>query len=202
MLSLYKKFILPKLLNRGMGNVSFNETRAKIVSPAQGVVLEIGFGSGYNLPFYGNIEKLYALEPAKELAAYAADRARAVSFPVEYLRCSAEAIPLPENSGDTVVSTWTLCSIPDVVKALQEVRRVLKPGGRFLFVEHGQHVKKINITLQKLATPCTVACSGNCHLDRNIETLIRESGLHIERIEMFPEEGRPLMYSYRGVAAK
>ncbi|MDB5204758.1 MAG: methyltransferase [Candidatus Taylorbacteria bacterium] len=198
--NLYNKYILPRLLNRDMRSTEFNETRSKTVSPAQGIVLEIGFGSGFNLPFYKNTTKLYALDPSRELFEYAKDRIKSSPFPVEYLQHSAENIPLQDNSIDAVVSTWTLCSIPDLTKALKEVRRVLKPGGKFLFVEHGRSPKKLNLILQTLVTPITKLYAGNCHLDRKIDDEIKNSGLRIETIEMSSEDGRPLMYSYRGIA--
>ncbi len=202
MFKFYNKYILPKLLDRGMGSRLFNGTRSKIVESAKGIVLEIGFGSGYNLPFYNNVSKLYALDPSRELYDLAMGRIAEVSFPVEYLQDSAEHISLKENSVDTVVSTWTLCSIPDLVKALREIKRVLKPGGKFLFVEHGQSPKLVNSVVQKLVTPVSRHFTGNCHLDRKIDFFIKESGLVIETIEMFPEKRRPLMFFYRGVALK
>ncbi len=185
-----------------MRPLEFNKTREQVVHSAQGIVLEVGFGSGYNLPFYKNVKKLYALDPSKELFAYAADRIASAQFPVEYLPDSAEQIPLQDNSIDTVVSTWSLCSIPNLEKAMKEIWRVLIPGGRFLFVEHGQSPKKINSLVQKLLTPISRHFTGNCHLDRKIDDYIQKSGLVIENIEMFPEEGRPLMFSYRGSAIK
>ncbi len=202
MLRFYNKYILPKRLNKEMGQEDFNENRSTTVEPAQGVVLEIGFGSGYNLPFYKNIKKLYALDPSHELYSYAKDRIDTCSFPVEYLSFSAENIPLEDNTVDTVVSTWSLCSIPDLTKALSEIKRVLKPEGRFLFIEHGLHTNKINSLGQKMASPVSKFFCGNCHLDRPIDKFIENSGLKIEKIEMSPEEGRPLMFSYQGIAIK
>ena len=183
-----------------MGPAEFNDTRSRVVSPANGDVLEIGFGSGYNIPFYKDINKLYALDPSRELYSYATDRISTVSFPVVYLQNSAEKIPLESGTIDTVVSTWSLCSIPNLPEAMREIKRVLKPGGKFLFVEHGQSSKKINSIAQKLITPVTKLFTGNCHLDRKIDDFIINSGLTIEQIDMFPEGGRPLMFSYRGVA--
>ena len=202
MFSLYNKYILPRLLDRDMGPEEFNETRLKIVGPAKGVVLEIGFGSGYNLPFYKNVEKLYALDPSLELYRYAENRIQSVIFPVQYFQCSAENIPLEESTVDTVVSTWSLCSIPDLSKALKEIHRVLKPDGKFLFVEHGLSPKKVNSIIQKLITPVIRHFTGNCPLDREIDTFIIRAGFNIEILEKFPEEGRPLMFSYRGIAVK
>ena len=200
--NLYNKYILPHLLNKGMRSTEFNDTRSKVVDPAHGTVLEIGFGSGYNLPFYKNVTKLYALEPSEELFEYAKERIKSSPFPVEYLKCSAEDIPLEDNSIDTVVSTWTLCSIPDLSKTLEEIHRVLKPGGKFLFAEHGKHSKKINSIIQRLITPITKYFTGNCHLDRKIDVEIKKSGLIIETIQMSPEDSRPLKFSYRGIAVK
>ncbi len=202
MFRLYNKYILPRLLDRNMNPASFNASRAKVVAPAEKRVLEIGFGSGYNLPFYKGVTEIFALDPSRELYEYAKERIVSVSFPVTFIQGSSEDIPLEDNSMDTVVSTWSLCSIPDLPKAMKEVHRVLKPGGKFLFVEHGQSQKKINSVVQKLVTPITRHFTGNCHLDRKIDKFVKDSGLFIETIEMFPEEGRPLMFSYRGIAIK
>lgn len=200
MFKLYNTYILPKLLDRGMRPIACNGTRSDVVKNAHGVVLEIGFGSGYNLPFYTQVSKLYALEPSREMYDIAKERIASADFPIEYLKNSAEHIPLENHSIDTVVSTWSLCSIPNLPQALNEVRRVLKPGGRFLFVEHGQSPKRINSLFQKLVTPIHSQFMGNCHLDRKIDDFIRDAGLSIEHIEMSHEEGRPLMFSYQGTA--
>ncbi len=202
MFRLYKKHLLPRLLDRDMRPTEFNETRARIVNPARGVVLEIGFGSGYNLPFYSDIEKFYALDPSSELYSLAAKRVDTAAFPIEYFSCSAEKIPLPTDSIDTVVSTWSLCSIPDLPTAMSEVRRVLKPGGRFLFVEHGQSPRRLHAVLQSIITPFNRLYAGNCHLNRKIDDYITHAGLTLESLETFPEDGRPLMFSYRGIAIK
>ncbi len=202
MFKFYNKYILPGLLDRDMRPAEFNETRREVVNQASGTVLEIGFGSGYNLPFYKDVGRLYALDPSLELFVYAKDRIASVSFPVEYLQNSAEKIPLEDNSIDTIVSTWSLCSISDLPKALKEMKRVLKPNGRFYFVEHGRSPKRINSVIQKLLTHVTRHFTGNCHLDRKIDDFIADSGFTIESIEMLPEEGRPLMFSYQGVAVK
>ena len=196
----YNKYILPKLLDRNMRSSEFNETREEVVKQAHGAVLEIGFGSGYNLPFYKNVTKLFALDPSLELFSYAKERVASASFPVEYLQNSAEKIPLEDNSIDAVVSTWSLCSIPDLPKALKEIKRVLKPNGKFLFIEHGKSPKKMNSLVQMFFTQVSRHFTGNCHLDRKIDDFVTDSGLIIESIEMLPEEGRPLMFSYQGVA--
>ncbi|MDB5238152.1 MAG: Methyltransferase type 11 [Candidatus Kaiserbacteria bacterium] len=185
-----------------MGSADFNQTRKAIAEQAKGTVLEIGFGSGYNIPFYNNVRKLFALEPSGELYAYAKNRIKSASFPVEYVSASAEEIPLPTASVDTVVSTWTLCSIPDLKRSLREVIRVLKPEGEFVFVEHGRSPKRLNSLAQSILTPISKHFTGNCHLDRQIDTYIREAGFDIQELIAMPEAGRPLMFSYRGVARK
>jgi len=177
-----------------------NGIRSDIAGKASGVVLEIGFGSGYNLPFYKNVRKLYALEPSQEIYDLGKDKVASAVFPIEYFNNSAEQIPLPDHSVDDVVSTWVLCSIPDAKKALKEIARVLKPGGRFIFVEHGLTQNRSMAMIQRLITPVTSKFTGNCHLDRKIDDLISESGFRFENLEKFPESGRPLMFSYRGVA--
>ena len=121
----YQRFILPRLLDRDMQWDGHEKDRAEVLRTATGTVLEIGFGSGLNMRAYPPIDKLYALDPSPGLFAIARGRANEAAFPVEFLEASAERIPLPGHSVDTVVSTWTLCSIPDVRKALAEVRRVL-----------------------------------------------------------------------------
>ncbi len=185
-----------------MGKQDFNTTRSSIASKATGVVLEIGFGSGYNLPFYKNIEKLYALEPSLELYNLATDRIKKVSFPITFLQNSAEKIPLADDSVDSVISTWTLCSIANVDRALSEVCRVLKPNGKFIFAEHGKSDRKFSFKIQKLITPITKRFAGNCHLDREIDASIMKAGFRLTSLEKYPESGRPLMFSYIGAAIK
>ncbi len=201
-MKIYNKYILPKRLNKEMGSDDFNETRKEVAEKAMGIVLEIGFGSGYNVPFYKDIEKLYALEPSQELYQYSKERVKNANFPIEYSGTSAEKISLPTASIDTVISTWTLCSISDLPKALTEIARVLKPEGKFVFVEHGKSPKKLNYLLQRLATPITRHFTGNCHMDREIDRYICNAGFEFQEITKEPEDGRPLMFSYKGVAYK
>ena len=135
----YNDFILPRLINLAMRNKELRPFRERVVGAAEGRVLEIGVGSGMNLPFYrAPVREVLALEPAPRLLTMAKSASRTTAMPVNFLEASAEAIPLDEYSVDTVVMTWTLCSIPQAATALAEMRRVLRPGGKLLFAEHGQ----------------------------------------------------------------
>lgn len=197
-MNFYNKYILPKLLDASMKKEGLEKYRPEIAGRAEGVVLEIGFGSGLNLPYYKNITKLFALDPSLELYNLAKERISKVTFAVEYLQASAEKIPLGDGVIDTVVSTWSLCTIPQPEQALKEVLRVLKPGGKFMFIEHGKSPRQLTFNVQKALTPAWRHLSGNCHLDREIDKLIKEAGFEFQEIESFPGE-EPLIYLYKGV---
>lgn len=198
----YNKYILPKLLNYEMSNKDFEKERAEAVEDASGIVLEIGFGSGLNLPFYKNVSKLYALDPYAELFKLAKDRIKKVEFPVEHINASAENIPLPDSSVDTIVSTWTMCSIPNPALALKEMLRVLKPGGKFMFIEHGSSARKFVCKLQHILTPLSKPFTGGCHMDRKIDELITNAGFEIITLKNSEEKYKPLYYLYKGMAIK
>lgn len=199
-MSFYSKHILPRILNYEMNDKNLEKDRIDTVENATGVVLEIGFGSGLNLPFYKNIIKLLALDPSLELYNFAKDRIKKAEFPFEYIQASALRIPLPQNSIDTVVSTWSLCSILDPKAALEEVKRVLKPGGKFFFIEHGSSPKRIVGKLQKILTPLSKCYGGGCHMDRKIDALITEAGFDILKLENSTLKFKPLFYTYKGEA--
>ncbi len=181
-----------------------HQYRIQTVSHAKGVVLEIGFGTGQNLKHYPKegIEKLYALEPSEKLFERAKEKIQYVTFPVDVIVGSAELIPLPDASVDAVVSTMTMCSVQNPERVLQEIYRVLKPGGMFLFTEHGisphSHVK----ILQHLANPVSKLVAGGCHLIRDIGKLIQNSHLTVEAITTAPMKKKPLAYMYIGRAKK
>jgi len=196
----YQRVVLPRLLNFGMGSAEFEKIRHAVLADASGVVLEIGAGPGYNLSQYKNISRLYALEPSKELIEIARARAKSLSFPIEFLNMGAESIPLPDHSIDTVVSTWTLCSVTDLKEVLKEIVRVLQPQGRFIFVDHGASPKFSVRMLQKIFTPITKHFTGNCHYDREIERFISGAGLNIQKINHPRQKFKPLIYNYEGVA--
>ena len=200
MFKLYNKYILPKLLDSGMKKEEIEKHRPEVVGLVSGIVLEIGFGSGLNLPYYKNVKKLYALEPSQELYDLAKERIKDSGIPVEHLKTSAEKISLADNSIDFVLSTWTFCSIPKPEVALREISRVLKFDGKFVFIEHGESPKKLLANIQKIITPISKNFTGGCHLDRNMEKMISENGFIIEKIEKFKERFHPLMFLYKGIA--
>lgn len=198
-MNLYNKYILPKFINLAMNNAIVKKQRPDVIGQATGVVLEIGFGSGLNLPFYKNITKLYAVDPSRELYNLAKERIKKVSFPVEYFQVSAEKIPLADNSIDSAISTWNLCSIPNPEIALKEIFRVLKPSGKFIFIEHGRSDKNFIIKMQRLITPTWKLFTGGCHMDREIEKLINDAGFEIHKLEKFQQKFKFLTFLYKGV---
>lgn len=199
----YRTHILAPQIHSAMNREVICEDRKTAVSGAAGIVLEIGFGSGLNVPYYSTaVTKLYALDPFTELFLKAEPLIAVAPFSVEYLGVSAEKIPLPDNSVDFVVSTWTLCSIPHPEQALTEVERILKPGGVYSFFEHGRRESRFWAALQDIATPFTALCDGNCHLNRNIELLLNGTHLNILSMQKSREPGRPLDYNYAGRAVK
>lgn len=199
-MNFYNKYILPKLINSAMSKEGNNQYRKDVTSHVSGVVCEIGFGSGLNILYYKNITKLYALEPSQELYELAKEKVSGTSFVVEHLASSAESIPLSDSSVDYVVSTWSLCSIPHLEIALKEVFRILKPKGKFAFVEHGKSPRNLVAKIQKFLTPIQKQISGGCHLDRDIEKLVLDAGFTIETMKKFEVGYKPLAYMYQGVA--
>jgi len=192
----YERTILPRFLNSAMSRAEFTKIRPKVIEQATGTVLEIGAGAGHNLPFYKNVSKVFALEPSEKLIAIA--KKQNCSIPVEFLNTGAEQIPLADNSVDTVVSTWTLCSVKDPKTVLKEIRRVLRPGGKFVFIDHGASPNFLIRIVQSAFTPLTKHFTGNCHLDRNIEELVKNAGFNVANIAHSRERFRPLIYNYQG----
>mgnify|MGYP001603574025 FL=1 len=201
-MSFYEKWILPRLVDVTMRNKEATRYRSQIVPQARGTVLEIGVGSGLNLPFYGTgIEQLYGLDPSEELLAMARKKARAIAFPIDFLAHSGEEIPLDNGCVDTVVTTWTLCTIPDPAKALKEMKRVLKPGGMLLFAEHGLAPEASIQGWQQWLNPLWSRITGGCNLNRKMDELIQVSGFQIVELKMEYAEGpRPMSYVYSGRA--
>jgi SAM-dependent methyltransferase len=179
----YQHQVLPRLLHFAMRQPPLLPFRERVIGGARGRVLEIGIGSGLNLPLYGPaVDTVIGLEPSPELLRMARDRAATARVPVELLEASAEAVPLDTASIDTVVMTWTLCTIPDPHSALAELRRVLKPGGALLFVEHGRAPELGVARWQDRLDPLWRRIAGGCHLNREIDTLIAGSGFRIDAL--------------------
>lgn len=170
-MGLYQNRILPRLIDFAMRNRELVSYRERVLSAAQGRVLEIGIGSGMNLPLYGPyVTEVVGLEPASRLLEMARETAKRSAVPVRLLSASSEAIPFPDDHFDTVVTTWTLCSIPAVSAALKEMHRVLKPSGRLLFVEHGRAPEEPVQCWQNRLTP---RIAGGCHLDRRMREFVK-----------------------------
>jgi len=197
----YQTRILPRLIHLAMGQEDLKAYRGRVVSAAAGRVLEIGIGSGLNMPFYGTgVSEVIGLDPSAPLLTMARRSVRP-DVPIELVEASAEAIPLEDRSVDAVLTTWTLCSIPDPLRALGEMRRVLKVGGVLLFAEHGRAPQAGVRWWQDRLTPVWKRLGGGCHLNRPIGDLIAAAGFRIERLENSYIRGpRPLTYMYEGSA--
>jgi ubiquinone/menaquinone biosynthesis C-methylase UbiE len=205
-LGFYNKYILPKVLNCACGSKPINYQRDKIVPLADGVVLDIGIGSGLNIPFYNKtkIKYLYGLDPSKELLNIAKSSAKEEQFEIEFLECGAEDIPLPDKSIDTVLITFTMCTIPDVTLSNSEIMRVLKDDGKLLFCEHGLAPDTSVAKWQNRINPLWNKIAGGCNLNRNIPKLITSSGFRISNMEemYLPSTPKFAGYNYWGIAKK
>ena len=197
----YARHVLPRMLDFTMRQNVLRPFRERIAGAAEGRVLEIGLGSGLNLPLYGgNVSSVIGLEPSAELLRLARRSAPAVA--IEMMEGSAEALPLEDRSVDTVVTTWTLCTIPDAGRALREARRVLRPGGSLLFVEHGRAPEPGVARWQDRLDPIWCRVAGGCHLNRQIDALVREAGFRIDRLQTSRLPGpRTHTFLYEGRAA-
>lgn len=201
-MGIYSRYMLPRLINLVMQNKQATAERAVFVPLASGKVLEIGIGSGLNIPYYSHkVESLYGLDPSRELWQLARQRATAAPFPIEYLGQSAEGIPVEDQTFDTVVSTWTLCTIPNPLQALEEMRRVLKPHGQLIFVEHGLAPEPQVQTWQHRLNPVWNRIAGGCNLNRHIDALIVAAGLHLTQLDTAYMHGpKPFSFLYKGLA--
>jgi ubiquinone/menaquinone biosynthesis C-methylase UbiE len=202
----YDRHILPVLLNAAMGAKPIRYQRRKVVPRAKGRVLEIGFGAGHNLPYYdpSNVTHLWALEPSREMRARAAECVSQSPISLEFLDLPSEQIPLGDEEADTVLVTYTLCTIPDVHKALGEMRRVLKPGGTMIFCEHGEAPDANVRKWQERITPLWKGLCGNCHVGRPIPQLIADAGFRVTNMETMYLPGTPRFagFNYWGDAVK
>jgi ubiquinone/menaquinone biosynthesis C-methylase UbiE len=200
----YERWILPPILDLVMRRKDLTKYRRTAVAAARGRVLEIGVGSGLNFPLYGReVEFVYGIDPSPRLLSIARRRAAASGIPVELLLGSATAIPLADNAVDTVVMTWTLCSIPEPLAALREMRRVLKPDGNLCFVEHGLSPEPGVERWQHRLTPAWRRLAGGCHLDRKMDDLIRQAGFDLTNLhEEYAPGPRAMSYMYQGCACR
>lgn len=200
--SWYERHLLPHLLDWACGVSLFGRQRQKLIPLAHGRVLEVGLGTGRNLPFYDRqrVSQVVGVDPALSLHPIARRRVAASGLDVELMGLSAERLPAPDASFDTVVSTWTLCSIPDPVAALREMRRVLKPGGQLLFSEHGRAPEPDVARWQTRLQPYWKPLAGGCHLDRDIPALLAEAGFACDVQSRYLWGPRVLSYHYWGGA--
>ena len=197
----YRNHIVPHLVNLAMRNRELAPYRERIIGLARDRVLEIGVGSGLNIPLYtGRATEVLGLEPHPRLLAMASQKPGCV--PTKLIEGSAESIPIEEDSVDTVVTTWTLCTIPDVAAALAEMRRILKPTGQLLLVEHGLAPDEKVRRWQHRLTPVWKRIAGGCHLDRPIAELVRNAGFRMERLDTGYMRGpKPMTFMYEGIAS-
>jgi ubiquinone/menaquinone biosynthesis C-methylase UbiE len=201
-MGLYARFVLPGLIDLAMRQPAIHEYRRRVAPAASGRVLEIGVGSGLNLPLYqSGVSEVIGIDPSDRLLERAKRRAAGAAAPVSLRRGTATALDVADASIDTLVMTWTLCSIPDPLAALREMRRVLKPGGRLLFVEHGLSPDAGVARWQHRLTPLWRRLAGGCHLDRPIGDLMRTAGFDLPELETGYAPGpRPTGYMYEGRA--
>ena len=201
MMGLYDKYILPKCLNFAMKAPAMENLREQLVPLAEGKVLEVGIGSGLNLPFYRDDVNVTGVDPSPELQVYARQIAKKRGMKVAFLTQGGESLPINDNAFDSVVMTWTLCTIPKPDLALAEIKRVLKPGGKIIFAEHGEAPDEEVRKWQNRIDPIWQMIAGGCHLNRRIETLYNCEGFAFDQIEKGYIPGpRWATYNYRGIA--
>jgi ubiquinone/menaquinone biosynthesis C-methylase UbiE len=198
----YQDTILPWLTHLAMRQSRLVPYRTRVVSGATGRVLEIGMGSGLNLPFYGpDVKQVIGIEPSARLLSMAREAGRGRTGELELIEGTAEAMPIESATIDTVLTTWTMCSIQNVGDALAEMRRVLKPTGRLLFVEHGRAPEARVQWWQDHLTPAWKHLSGGCHLNRPVEVIVRNAGFSIEHLDKGYMRGpKPMTFMYEGSA--
>ena len=202
-MNLYDQHVLPHLIDFACGMGAVMKTRAQIVPQAEGRVLEIGIGSGLNLSFYdpAKVSVIVGVDPSAAMQKLAQQRAAQISIPVEMIALELGQIQAADASFDSIVCTFTLCTIPDAMAALQEMRRVLKPGGKLLFSEHGLAPDLPVVRWQHRLTPLWKPFSGGCHLNRDIPALIRAGGFNIGQLDSSYLKGpRPMTWVFRGWA--
>lgn len=202
-MGLYSRYILPRAVHYACSLKQVGRQREKVVPHAHGRILEVGIGTGLNLPYYDatRVSKIWGLEPAPEMIRMARRVADSVPFEVDFLNLSGAEIPLEDNSVDTVVVTYTLCSIAAPLPALLQMRRVLRPGGELLFCEHGAAPDTSVRRWQERINPIWKRIGGGCHLNRVIPEQIEEGGFRIKQLNtMYIPGWRPASFNFRGIA--
>ena len=200
----YDKYLLPKLVHLTCGQKPTMRQREKVVPLAEGRVLEIGIGSGLNIPFYdaNKVEHLWGLDPSAEMWSIAQKNAAEHHLDAEFIHSGAESIPLESNSADTVMMTFTMCTIPEVELALEEIRRVMKPGGKLIFCEHGEAPDKNIQRWQSRLNPVWKMFAGGCNLNRHIPGLLEQSGFKSSDMQtMYLPGWKPASFNYWGTAS-
>jgi ubiquinone/menaquinone biosynthesis C-methylase UbiE len=195
-MGIYTDRVLPHIINQACGMKASNPLRERVTAGLHGEVVEIGFGSGLNVPFYpSTVKSVAAVEPADTGWKIARKRVAASPIPVERSGLDGQNLPFEDDSFDTALSTWTLCTIPDVLQALSEVRRVLRPGGTLHFVEHGLAPDAGVVHWQRRLEPVQKKLFGGCHLTRQIPALLEAAGFTITELDQFYEEGAPRIFA-------
>jgi len=204
-MEIYQDQLLPRFQDKVMGRKATREVRARVCADLHGDIVEIGFGTGRNAPYYpSEATKVFAIEPSTLCMRLAEPRIAGSSVPVQMAGLTSERLDLPSAEFDAVLSTWTLCTIPDLAAALEEIRRVLRPGCALHFVEHG-HAPDPNVARwQRRIEPLNKRLAGGCHLTRQIPEAIEQAGFNIEQLDSyyFKGEPRPFGYTFEGRAAK
>ena len=201
-MAIYRDKVLPRVIDVACGTKEVAAYRQRCVEGLAGVVVEPGFGSGLNIPWYPpEVERVYAIDPAELGQKLAADRIAASSVDVQFIGLDGQSIPLEDDSCDAGLSTFTLCTIPDAGQALSELRRVIKPGGKLHFLEHGHAPTDGVATWQRRIEPVQKRLFDGCHLTRNMPELIADAGFTIDSLdESYAKGPKPMSYFYLGVA--
>ncbi|MGH9106117.1 MAG: class I SAM-dependent methyltransferase [Acidimicrobiales bacterium] len=200
----YGDHVLPRITNVLLDNHELAAIRERVAAGLSGEVLEVGFGSGLNVPFYPKaVRRVLAVDPATAGPKLAAPRVAASAVPVEHVGLDGARLPLDPESVDHVLVTWTMCTIPRVEEALREMHRVLRPGGGVHFAEHGRSPDPTVASWQERLNPLQRWWAGGCNLNRPIDRLVTEAGFEVDRLENFYLKGPKAMgYMYEGVATK
>jgi len=201
----YEEQILPRFIDVALSGRQLNSLRARVAARLEGEVLEVGFGSGRNVAFYPpSVQRVLAVDPSVVGRKLAARRVGATRVPVEYVGLDGQSLAVDDEAIDHVLTTWTLCTIPDVEAALFEIRRVLRPGGEIHFLEHGRSPDQKVARWQDRLTPLQRRIAGGCHLNRPIDQILHDSGLAVAELDNYYIKGGPKAFGYmfEGVATK